>query len=344
MGTVALLSLLPGIWYSRAPIDVPQAAPEAFVRLAQPVRLAARGRPVAGALVESIASQAGFPAALGSAVPDSVHVRRLVFEADHLNGYEALACLARVLGLEVIVLPEGAVLASPERMPSGWRAMAAAQHRYWHERRQASEDRWERRLARRADLRLADVTLAAALRHVRTAYGVDVLASEAVWEGQKLVSLEVTNTALSETLGRLARQFGVVVRCRDGAAWLEHGVAAAGRQPADASNSVSVVVPAAVRRRVSRPVGSRLDRVVCLDAERRTVGETLVAAAEQAAVTIHGFSVAEGEAGRPEVSAAAGPLGDVLEAARMIWRKRWWVEERPVADGSTLMLTSPAGE
>ena len=87
-----------------------------------------------------------------------------------------------------------------------------------------------------------------------------------------------------------------------------------------------------------------MDHMVHLPADRRTRGKTLAAIAAQASTAIRHPSEAWRGDGHREVSAAAGPLGDVLEAARMIWQERWRVEELSAAGSSTLTLSVPTDE
>ena len=342
MDTIALLSVLCPVAGVPSSAAFPPEPAEVLERLARPVRLTDRGRRSAAHALSAIASQVQFPAVFDPSAGDGLR-KRVAMEAWYLNGYEAFACLARLMGMEVVVLPSAVVIASPARMPGGWRALAASQHRFWHARRRNSGDGWASRLARRADVRFVEVTLGAALRHVTRAYRTDVFASAELWQAQELISIEAREVSLETVLTRLAETLGAFASCRDGAVWLEPVAAESSAAPEGPALRVVVENPPPAPG-LRRPAAAPFERIVRVPVAWRTRGAMWAAIAGHGGVLIRDGGHLKGGSPERVVTGACGRLGDVLEAARMIWRRRWQVLEHPAEEGGMCAPSSPAGE
>ena len=292
------------------------------------------------ALLGTLAARVGFPCILDPSVPTARRLQPIPFELHHTTGYEALAALARTAALEVVVLGRSAMLVPPEEMPTAWQALSAHQQRESDLAREAAGRGWSRLLARRARMTAVDVTFAAALAHVRSAYQIDVLAPNEIWREQTLITIQGDTLTLRAALDQLAAQLNVQVRCGGGVAWLtrlapsdpRRGDPLGGRVRAPAIRRPAAPIPA--------PPRSRLTRRVRLQPVRRTRDEFLTAAGQATAVVIEAPSQRNVAGRSPEAVAVEGELGDVLEAVRLMWKREWRVIEDPAGPTWTIVLSS----
>lgn len=287
---ILLAWMLLGLQAAALPGALDQACPVEF-----------RGARLTDAL-GTLSGKLGVTYVFGGGLQPAVMEKEIRLTATHLTGQQAFRWLARLAGLEA-VLVDGAFLIAPAKdLPTVWCA----------EWRSRPDTTWQAARTRRADIRWQDTPPARVAADISAGFGIDVIFHSDLLEEPPLVELQLAGATLEAVRESLAKQIGAVVEPFDGALYVH---------PASA-NIAPVSAPAAVAQPKApvtvTPSASPMDASLLMERPLQTWPEfrDSLAQATGLPVSIRGDS-------SPPAIAALGAASDVLEAGRLLGYWTW---------------------